>query len=79
MQKWLTKTQKQKNPDDLRDVPLKSQPSANLKSPELPEDIATDEWASAKNVYLYVRKHVNAEYEWTETAINGDTPQTQQN
>lgn len=72
---------KKKNTANLRDVPLKSQPSANLKSPEFPEDIATgtDEWTSAKNVYLYVRKHINAEYEWTETAINGDTPQTQQN
>ncbi len=39
---------------DLRDVPLKSQPSANLKNPEFPEDIATgtDEWTSAKKVYL---------------------------
>lgn len=70
--------QKTKKTDEIS---LKSQPSANLKSPEFTEDIATGagEWASAKNVYLYVRKHVNAEYEWTETAINGDTPQMQQN
>lgn len=70
-----------KKGDNLRDVSLKSQPSAKLRSPEIPEDIATgtDKWASAKNEYLYVRKHVYTEYNWTETAINGGIPQTQQN
>lgn len=72
---------KKKKRDDLRDVSLLSQPSAKLRSPEIPEDIATGtgKRASAKNEYLYVRKHVYAEYNWTETAINGGIPQTQQN
>lgn len=42
-QKQQTKTNENHNnkKDDLRDVSLISQPSANLKSPEIPEDIAT--------------------------------------
>lgn len=82
-QKQKNKTNENYNnkKDNLRDVSLKSQPSANLKSPEIPEDIATGtgKWASAKNKYLCVCKHIYAEYNWIVTAINGGIPQTQQN